>query len=75
MCKKRRDEGEDFGLAGVSSKVRTDNVLIVSIFAMSSMRSIRIVLQKHSSVLVQLVQGLFKKQHKQLFTSSTYRAA
>lgn len=52
VCKKIRDEGEDFGLAGVSSKVRTDNVLIrfhfcLSVAAMSSMRCIRIVLQKH----------------------------
>lgn len=33
MCKKKRDERDDVGLTGVSSKVRTVNVLIVSIFA------------------------------------------
>lgn len=33
MCKEIRDEEEDFGLTGVISRVRTFNVLIVSIFA------------------------------------------
>ena len=36
MCKNIRDEG-DFALTGVSSKVRTDSVLIVSIFALVSL--------------------------------------
>lgn len=40
------------------------------------MRSIRTVLQKHScEQILQLVQGLFKEQHKQVFSSTTYRAA
>lgn len=30
-----QDEGADFGLAGVSSEVRTDNVLIASFFCLS----------------------------------------
>lgn len=35
--KKKKKYGEDSGLAGVSSKVGTDNVLIVSIFAQVSL--------------------------------------